>query len=69
MVVGIVGIKGKLGKAKAIVAALFLAKAVTAEYDELLDRHQCWKTSVLENISAANKTKMKRMKDAISSKF
>ncbi|KAK9020381.1 hypothetical protein V6N11_010405 [Hibiscus sabdariffa] len=35
-------------KAEAMVAALFLAKAITAKDDELLDRHQCWKTSVLQ---------------------
>ncbi|KAK8523401.1 hypothetical protein V6N12_047921 [Hibiscus sabdariffa] len=34
--------------AEAMVAALFLAKVVTAEDDELLDRHQCWKTSMLQ---------------------
>ncbi|KAL4283316.1 hypothetical protein GQ457_16G016220 [Hibiscus cannabinus] len=49
MVVEIMGIKRKLGRvtfgAEAMVAALFLAKAVTTEDDELLDRHQCWKTS------------------------
>ncbi|KAK9008320.1 hypothetical protein V6N11_075218 [Hibiscus sabdariffa] len=56
-------------KAEAMVAALFLAKAVTAEDDELLDRHQWWKTSMLENINAANKAKIKQLKDAISSKF
>ncbi|KAK8532291.1 hypothetical protein V6N12_053736 [Hibiscus sabdariffa] len=35
-------------KAEAMVAVLFLAKALTAEDDELLDQYQCWKTSVLQ---------------------
>ncbi|KAK8538790.1 hypothetical protein V6N12_034498 [Hibiscus sabdariffa] len=35
-------------KAEALVAALFLAKAVTTEDDELLDQHQCWKTLALQ---------------------
>ncbi|KAK8503596.1 hypothetical protein V6N12_024768 [Hibiscus sabdariffa] len=51
MVVGIVGIEGKLGsgdRAEAMVAALFLAKTVIVEDDELLDRHQCRKASVLQ---------------------
>ncbi|KAK8526156.1 hypothetical protein V6N12_020637 [Hibiscus sabdariffa] len=44
MVVGIVGIKGKLGsggRAEAMVAALFLTKVIIVEDDELLDQHQC----------------------------